>query len=407
MHTYSISLPIRFILTVLAAAACFTYAPAVSAQVIEVEFENEPAPLFSGMTGPLMPGDTVSRSFTVKNSNTETETVYLRTLNDRDTNDLADALMVSIRDADGSEVYGNQLSDLFSRDNKSDSPSLGDIAPGEEQSYDFVVIFAPQAGNTYQDGTATFDLCVGFDGGNENCITGTGDPGDGDDGDGGGGNNSDNPDNDDDPLPGEIAGESTSTAPVFGTGGGFPLIEDFIGSVFGITADDAEATTTVGEETGEVVGTETLAQTSAAGANFFESLDCTFLWLALIAFISISWSVIEDFFGRSANSFRIFFIRNAAFTIAYVLGLILFQYLGLLAAYWWVFAGAWVANTTFDYFGHARAGDWWHSRRRNLYFGLGALAIIAGGYLLPLLCFVWWPFLLVLLASIVLFFFDT
>ncbi len=66
-------------------------APGVAqAQTIDVTFENEPAPLFGESN--VLPGDSVSRSFTVKNTGTDDRTAYVRTINDADTNGLAGAL---------------------------------------------------------------------------------------------------------------------------------------------------------------------------------------------------------------------------------------------------------------------------------------------------------------------------
>lgn len=397
------SILLACILSLFAASTATTYA-----QSIEVSFEQDP--LFAVATSsPLMPGDAVMRWFSVANESGEMQTVYVRTVNDDDTNDLADALLVSISDTDG-EVYEGQLSDLFSRDNKSDSVSLGDLAAGEMRTYDFSVTFAPVAGNTYQDGTATFDLCVGFAGGNENCITGTG--GDsGDDGEdsetggsgggsgGSGGGGSDNPDNDNDPAPnGIVAGERTTSLPAQILG----AVNDFIrGAARGATTESenesATSTATSSTATGR---TESTIAGDAAGA-VTTNTSCTFWWLLLLALISLTWSVYDDRLRGSSSSL---FSRNITFASVYTVLLILSVLLGVLEAFWWVFAGAWALMTAADYRAHySEAG--WSSTNRNIFFATTGLAFTFSALMFAFPC-VWWPFALIAIVSLLLYFFD-
>lgn len=379
---------------ILIALACFFGAASVaSAQTIDVVFASDP--LFAGTADPLMPGDTITRSFTVTNNSSDIETVYVRTLNDSDTNDLADALAVSITDASG-EVYSGQLSDLFARDNKSDSPPLGDLAPSESRAYDMNVTFAPQAGNTYQNGTAAFDLCIGFDGGNENCITGTGTPDDTDGGGGGGGG--DNPDNDDDPPPGIIAGESTST-PTFTNTVIDPVVNFVRAAVLG------ESTTT---DTGTSTSVETyepvVTRTGSAAGVFLSNEYCTLWWLLLLVLISCAWSFYEDRYRNGSAASIALFNRNAIASGVYVIVLFLAELLGFLAGFWWVFAAAWGVMMIVDYRAH-QAIPGWTAASRNLFFASAAGLFILTSFLFDFPC-TWLPFFFVLVASGLLYFLD-
>ena len=381
---------------------CFGYATIASAQTIDVTFESDP--LFASSTsGPLMPGDTITRWFTVTNNGSETETVYVRTLNDTDTNSLADALLVSISDVSG-EVYGNQLSDLFSRDAKSDSPPIGDLAPGESRTYDFDVTFAPQGGNTYQNGTAAFDFCVGFDGGNENCIIGTGDPDDDDDDDGGGGGG-DNPDDDDDSPPGQIAGASTSTGP-------FQLAQDFVrpiadfvrGMVLGESTSTEDDTATSSETSVQnSIGEPN--RTSSPTAIFIDETYCTFWWLLLLGLMLLAWSAYEDRYRHDGAVFRNLFLRNAVFVGGYAVLLFLFQILGALETFWWLFGIAFIVAMLIDYRAHEVLLSPKHIGERNLFFAGTGTFFIVTSFFFGFPC-EWWPFMLVALASGLLYLFD-
>ena len=369
--------PMRYRLSILCAVLfVFGFATHASAQTIDVTFESDP--LFVASTSdPIIPGDTITRWFSVTNAGGDTQTVYIRTLNDTETNDLADALLVSVRNEENVEVYAGQLSDLFSRDNKSDSPPLEDILSGATRTYDLSVTFAPQAGNTYQNGTAQFDLCIGFAGGNENCITGTGDPDDnnGGGGGGGGGNNDDNPDDDDDLPPGLIAGAATSTGPFQSIQNFVRPFADFVrGTVLGeSTSTDEEAATTT---EGTTFNKEP-ERTSTATALLMDETFCTFWWLLLLALISFGWSAFEDWYRHGAGVFRDIFLRNAVFTAAYAGLLFLFQVLGWLAGLWWVFVRAGVIATIVDYRAHAAIVSIALVLQRNIYFGaMGALFIL-------------------------------
>ena len=178
-----------------------------NAQTIDVAFQGEPAPLF-GETN-ILPGHSVSRTISVTNTGDQDYMAYVRTINTSSTNDLAEALLVTINEQGGGEVYSGSLQDLFDR-NLGSLEDLSLVPEGQTRVYDFEVYFEEGSGNSYAEGTAAFDLCVGFDGGDETCISGTGNP---DDNNGGGGGGSGgttigttNPNNN--PVP-QVAGAST------------------------------------------------------------------------------------------------------------------------------------------------------------------------------------------------------
>ncbi|MEX2340834.1 MAG: hypothetical protein WD605_00760 [Candidatus Paceibacterota bacterium] len=325
----------KIFITSLALFLSFGFFGVAYAQTIDVDFQSDP--LFPGTASPLAPGDSVSSTFTVTNTNAQAETVYIRTLNDSDTNSLADALLVSIRDENGLELYGDQLSDLFSRDNKSDSPPLESILSNQSRTYDFIVTFAPQAGNTYQDGTATFDFCVGFAGGDENCITGTGTGtggggGGGGGGSGGGGDDSDNPDDDNDPPPGQVAGVSTD-APFWndlinrfidlGKGGLDSLREAVLGT------EDVNAQEEVATSTDD----GTAFDSEETGVGFIDGIDwCKYWWLLLFLWI-ISSIVAYLYRRRNVESLALVSVQVVFGVIALVL-LVLSFILDIACAFW-------------------------------------------------------------------------
>lgn len=377
--------------TMIVAAAMFAFGATAYAQTIEVTFESDP--LFAGGST-VMPGDTLSRFFTVENTGGDTRTAYVRTVNDTQTGNLAAALLVTISEQGGATVYSGTLLDMFNRDTDNDAIPLGTSAAGNSQTYDFAVTFDPVSGNDYQNATAGFDLCVGFEGGNENCVTGSGNPSSG--GGGGGGSNDDD-DADDDLPPGIIAGESTSTGPFTFASSIVEPVTDFVrGNILGegTTTDDTEGTvpTTTATESDM-----TVSRTSSPTAIFVNGEFCTLWWLLLLALMSFGWSFFEDRYRNTGTAFATLFSRQLIFTGGYVLLLFLFFVLGALETFWWLFAAAWAAMTIVDYRAHQEIGGW-SPMHRNIFFAVASALLILTSFLFGFPC-VWWPFLIVLVAS--------
>lgn len=392
-------------LTTLATLALF-FASTVTvyAQTLDVTFEQDP--LFSGNTT-INPGDVVTRFFSVENTGSDTRTVYVRTLNDTQTANLAEALLVTITE-DGSSlvVYDGSLYDLFIRDNKSDSAPLGSIDAGDTKTYDIAVTFDPQSGNNYQNGTAEFDFCVGFDGGNENCITGTGttdDNPDGDDDTGGSSGSSNTGGGSSDPQPGIVAGTSTSMSTPSFVDAVTQSVSNFLqGRVLGESTSTEETSTTSPEATATGVPDRSSSPIGIVlGAEF-----CTLWWLLLLALISFSWSLIEDKLRKGSTGSDELFIRNAIFAGVYAVLAFLFFVFNVLDTFWWLFAGAWIIATVIDYRAHHNLPVYWEPAKRNLFFGGAGVLFILTAFVFGFPC-VWWPFFLLTVGSALLYLFDT
>lgn len=165
-----------FVPIALATAGLFgMHAPAF-AEVISVNFGG--GALFNE-TG-LLPGDTKIQSFTVENHSDENQHVGLRTINESDSG-LASAIEVRIWSGVGNYFSGT-LHELFDLN----YAELGTLPQGSSETFSMSATFRPSAGNDYQNKGAGFDLCVGFVGGEENCMASTGEPGGQNPGTGGG-----------------------------------------------------------------------------------------------------------------------------------------------------------------------------------------------------------------------------
>ena len=371
--------------------------PGISHAQVVVDFET--LPLF-GETN-FIPGDTVTKKVKVTNNYSETKNVYTELVNVSDGDGLGDVINVEI-------IGGNAFAATFASYDAAGKVNLGALSSGAAVIYSFKMTFQPAAGNEYQNDSLGFDLCVGLDGGEFECDdfeddtpNNPIDPDPDGSGDGNGNGNpttSSTPNPDDEPTDNGTPGDLQDTF-FGGLGGGFPF-GDFIGEVQGASTGTDDAATSTGAEPVGLV-----ASVGAAGSALLNSIDCTFFWLILLVVISMSWSTIEDRLGKNGGLFGVFFTRNVIFTIVYIIGLVIFQLMGMLESFQWIFAGMWTVMTAYDYWGHKKIADFWNSHRRNFYFGALALAFAALGLFTPLLC-VWVPFVIVMLISTLLYFLD-
>ncbi len=373
---------------VFVALSFLSFVSLASAQEIEVDYGG--GPLFS--EADFLPGDAEVRTFTVENLSGSDKEVRLRTISESNSG-LAEVLRIIIKETGGPEYFNDTLLELFIQD----FVSLGNIASGETISFDVDATFLPDSDNNYQGGTAGFAVCVGFAGTNENCVTDTSTPGDNNDG--GGGNN-------DDDLPeGRIAGESTSTSPVptFLNG---PSVTDFIdfirGSVLGDMAEATSSTSTASFADEGIAETEENKALALADPFF---ANCTFIWLLFLVVISFLWSLFTDRPRKQSVAMVTFLIRNAVFSLLYVIALVVFNYFERLEEFWWIFAGAWAIATAFDYFSHKKLVELWSAKKRNLYYAVAGLIGALLGLFTPILC-VWMPFAVIAVVSAVLHFID-
>jgi len=134
----------------------------VSAQVIDVDFET--SPLFSSVN--LLPGDTVVKEFTITNTSGTAQDTRLKAV-DTVLGGLENALTISI--VGGSTHYFDTLDHFYAEN----FVELENLADESSATYEVTVHFPSEKGNEYQGKATGFDLCVGFSGDNENCVTST------------------------------------------------------------------------------------------------------------------------------------------------------------------------------------------------------------------------------------------
>jgi len=200
---------IRFISAAAFALTLLTLPTFAQAQSLEVTFED--TPLFN--VGNFLPGDSISKTVTVKNTSGQQQAVEAASANQYDEDGLGYQLDIDIS-AEGVSKYGDTLADFLTAGNV----GLSSIDDQEEITYTFTVDFEETTGNAYQGKELGFDLCVGFAGGQMSCSHV---PDDSTNGDNGGTGGSPLPDADGDGTPDEedssndptVAGVSTTTAP--------------------------------------------------------------------------------------------------------------------------------------------------------------------------------------------------
>lgn len=185
----------------------FSGTTAAFAGILTVNFESDP--LFGEAN--FLPGDTVSRTVEVINTDDQPHDVYVEMVNVVD-GGLGDLMDVTITSG------GALFSGTFNQLDAANEQFLSTLPSNTAAVYTFNMTFQPQTTNG-QGGSLAFDFCIGFSGGPTNCdATTEGGDGDGDgDGDGGGGGptitltrHSNGPSGPE----GEILGEQTSIIPV-------------------------------------------------------------------------------------------------------------------------------------------------------------------------------------------------
>ncbi len=148
---------------VLAAVMVFSYASTTYAANISVDFEQEP--LFS--EGDIKPGDTISRTVVVTNTSTESQDVYVKATNGFSTGNLASTLFLSVTGG-GTLINNLPISSFIDGTPRALTSNLTN---GASVTYTFSVAFPSTAGNEFQLGTAGFDFCIGFSGGENSCVS--------------------------------------------------------------------------------------------------------------------------------------------------------------------------------------------------------------------------------------------
>lgn len=255
--------------------------------------EFNPDPLFDHPN--FMPGDSTGGSITAQN-NTETEQdLYIRFIENDQTNDLGDAIQISVSDSGGSGIEDQSLNDWFA-DNE---VFLTTFSGAEEVEFDVFALFEEESGNEYQRGFVDFDVCVGFSGGEEVCMDdddgdttttttinraqfapdsdeeGGGDEGENGEGDGEGG----------DPSPGG-PGEPPALGSPTGAGGGTPALArvDTEGGGLG-DAQEGEVDAEEEEDEEDERETQTAAAFFGLPDNLADAVMCISYFLLILLII--------------------------------------------------------------------------------------------------------------------------
>lgn len=149
---------IRHIITSLLLMTAFSAISLYAEEVpsINVEFEN--TPLFSEAN--FLPGTQVVRFVKVTNNGTLEQPIHVETLNENQTNNLAQAINLFIKE-NNETLWSGTLDDFFD----AGKINLSLVSPQETIQYNFEAVFNPLSGNEYQNATIQFDLVVGFQGG--------------------------------------------------------------------------------------------------------------------------------------------------------------------------------------------------------------------------------------------------
>ena len=147
--------------------------------VTSLDVQFVPDPLFDEAN--FLPLDETSGVVTVTNNSGTEQTILTEAINIFDDNNFGSLLNLEI---DGGTPFDDSLTDFFT----SGEVSLGTISIGESKIFTYTVSFINSNDNTYQGKTLSFDVCVGFEGGETHCgdtvVGGENDT----DGDGGTGN---------------------------------------------------------------------------------------------------------------------------------------------------------------------------------------------------------------------------
>lgn len=345
---------------------------------LEVLFEE--LPLFN--RADVLPGISVARTVTVKNTGSDTETLYTSTENET-SNGLAALMEISIIDsAHTTYLATTTFESLFA----GPPVSLGNLAGGETRVFTYTAAL-PSGTTNYANTRMEFDIIVGFEGGAS--VT---------DGGGGSGSGNNNEDDEEEPLAGRVEGVSTTTPYQTFTDTIRTAAASLRGMVAGAsTGGIVEAATStlvsgVDDTNGEIGRNDA----RVADVLWDESL-CTFWWLLILAVILLAWSWFDDMYQKSVADHRRFFTINGIFTGVYIAALLGFYIFGVLEQLWWVFAAAWAAMVTIDYRAH-KAYPLWDSTIRNWAFAGAGWFFITTSFFFGFPC-VWWPFFALLVVS--------
>ena len=157
---------------------------AKAASPLEVEFQNEPQPLFYEVN--FLPNQSVTGWIKVTNKSGKVQKIVTEAVNypnQISSTDLSQALMIVIKKGT-KELYGGsadpKILSAFYLDSGKPSPEddeeiyLSDLENDETVQYDITISFPAEKGNEWQNKTTSFDLAIGFQGTEEERTTTTG-----------------------------------------------------------------------------------------------------------------------------------------------------------------------------------------------------------------------------------------
>jgi hypothetical protein len=122
-----------------------------------------PNPLFNKTN--FLPLDETSGTATVTNNSGATQTVLTEAINITDNNNLGSLLHLTIKE-NSVILFDNSLANFLST---AGEVSLGTISNGASKTFTYTVSFINSSDNSYQGKTLSFDVCVGFQGGDTHC----------------------------------------------------------------------------------------------------------------------------------------------------------------------------------------------------------------------------------------------
>ena len=145
----------QFRTILLTATIALWFVPGIAWAALEVNFAA--TPLFRNAD--IKPGDSVSRTVTVTNTGSESQSVIVD-LTNTFSDGLADVMSLSIERA-GTVFAADDFSTLFGVD----PIALDELTAGEAATYTFTASLPATVGNAYQQTTLGFDVVIGFAGG--------------------------------------------------------------------------------------------------------------------------------------------------------------------------------------------------------------------------------------------------
>ncbi len=152
----------KILISGIAALAAFGFAGTAAAAPLEVVWSK--TPLFS--VSNFAPGQSSEGSFEVKNDYAEAKEVYVEAVQAIDQDNLGSQMRIEIFDGDAS-IYNKSFEEFL----KAGPIPLSDVAPGLANDYKMKVTFLDKSDNDdYQGKSLSFDICVGFWGGETRCT---------------------------------------------------------------------------------------------------------------------------------------------------------------------------------------------------------------------------------------------